>query len=422
MAKISLNSPSPFTITYTISEMTPIYVDTAIIELYKLNEQAIYKKAVHRSIDTAHIETLFGYFTDLRPNTGYRVHSCIYDKNGNITSDREDSITTGPEFKGTLNTHVHSINISTGTEVYNTFENWGLVPATRPSVPPPELKSEYVNLPASDGVLDYTEILLGKIPFGRRTGSWRFYTDEIKMESLGYTWNTLYNLISGLIHGVKCEISLDDDPDFYYVGRLSVNQWRSLAAFSEITIDFNLDSYKYSRIKSDDVDWQWDTVLGNPEETILYGNYATQEFKVLSFLNEFGQPIVPTLNSDNNINVRANLGTLVQEVIRGEWGQGQDRFDRLTAAGYCWQIVQNMVNEALGIDYRYPVPPDAMTDKTQEALNDGSLYSGEDYSLITGENINENLSLSPGNNTMVFRTQDENQGVNIHMVYSGVAL
>lgn len=38
------------------------------------------------------------------------------------------------------------------------------------------------------------------------------------------------------------------------------------------------------------------------------------------------------------------------EVIRGSWGAGQERFDRLTAAGYDADAVQKMVNRIMSED------------------------------------------------------------------------
>lgn len=42
-----------------------------------------------------------------------------------------------------------------------------------------------------------------------------------------------------------------------------------------------------------------------------------------------------------------NIDSVVQEVIQGLWGNGQERFDNLTNAGYDAQSVQNRVNELL---------------------------------------------------------------------------
>lgn len=45
--------------------------------------------------------------------------------------------------------------------------------------------------------------------------------------------------------------------------------------------------------------------------------------------------------------VRKSVDELAREVIRGDWGNGQDRKDKLTAAGYNYSEVQGRVNEIL---------------------------------------------------------------------------
>ncbi|WP_261062869.1 hypothetical protein [Streptococcus mitis] len=42
-----------------------------------------------------------------------------------------------------------------------------------------------------------------------------------------------------------------------------------------------------------------------------------------------------------------DLNTVANEVIQGLWGNGQERFDNLTNAGYNAQAVQDRVNELL---------------------------------------------------------------------------
>lgn len=44
---------------------------------------------------------------------------------------------------------------------------------------------------------------------------------------------------------------------------------------------------------------------------------------------------------------------IVDSVIRGDYGNGQPRFDKLTAEGHDWARVQNLVNERLGCSFRY---------------------------------------------------------------------
>ena len=44
---------------------------------------------------------------------------------------------------------------------------------------------------------------------------------------------------------------------------------------------------------------------------------------------------------------------IVDSVIKGNYGNGQPRFDKLAAEGYDWARVQNLVNERLGCSFRY---------------------------------------------------------------------
>ena len=47
-----------------------------------------------------------------------------------------------------------------------------------------------------------------------------------------------------------------------------------------------------------------------------------------------------------------NYSKVVDEIINGKWGNGQTRWDKLTAAGYDWAHAQNLVNEKLGYSLR----------------------------------------------------------------------
>ena len=48
------------------------------------------------------------------------------------------------------------------------------------------------------------------------------------------------------------------------------------------------------------------------------------------------------------IDGKKSLDDLALEVYRGEWGNGQERKDRLTEAGYDYDAVQDRVNTLYG--------------------------------------------------------------------------
>nr|DAY20950.1 MAG TPA: Endolysin [Caudoviricetes sp.] len=53
------------------------------------------------------------------------------------------------------------------------------------------------------------------------------------------------------------------------------------------------------------------------------------------------------LSGDYEQASNTNIDAVAQEVLQGLWGNGQERFDNLTNAGYDAQVVQNRVNELL---------------------------------------------------------------------------
>lgn len=130
----------------------------------------------------------------------------------------------------------HSITIGER----NTWDDWHLVPTSRPLVNPPSVKTSYVDLPGGDGVLDLSTALTGRPLYGNRTGEWTFLVMNDYQD-----WNVLYTRIMAYLHGQTFKIILEDEPTFYYEGRLALKEWTSGAVMSSIVIQYNLDTYKY---------------------------------------------------------------------------------------------------------------------------------------------------------------------------------
>lgn len=134
----------------------------------------------------------------------------------------------------------------------NTWDDWHLIPSKRPSFNPPTVKSQYVDIPGGNGVLDLTESLTGYPLYNTRTGSWEFYVEN------GFkSWDELYSEISNYLHGQKLRAILEDDPGFYYEGRFTVDEWNSDSWWSTITIGYDVYPYK-KELTSSLEDWLWD--------------------------------------------------------------------------------------------------------------------------------------------------------------------
>lgn len=194
----------------------------------------------------------------------------------------------------------------------NTWTDWHLVPTSRPVINPPQLKKKTIDIPGWNGSLDLSESLTGYPVFENRTGSIEFYVMN------GFAqWYEIYAEVMNYLHGKKMQMILSEDPDFYYEGRFTVNNWKSDKGRSRIAIDYDVAPYKMSTTTS----------LTGRIWNLLYeplGFYPQKMFKDIELeqivLRELtltsrhiGQaPVVPKIiaNTDNTITMRYINDTL----------------------------------------------------------------------------------------------------------------
>ncbi|MBO7449804.1 MAG: hypothetical protein J6U54_05485 [Clostridiales bacterium] len=72
---------------------------------------------------------------------------------------------------------------------------------------------------------------------------------------------------------------------------------------------------------------------------------------------------------------------MAQKVIRGDYGNGEARKKALTEEGYCWQVIQNRVNEIKDNTKRYEVPIQEAKEETEE-LNKATIESLHEYNIM----------------------------------------
>jgi hypothetical protein len=149
----------------------------------------------------------------------------------------------------------------------NTWADWYLIPSSRPVINPPEPKTNYIDIPGGDGYLDLSTVLTGDIAYNSRQGSLEFIVDNgFLSDYKASNWSKLYSQIMDYLHGKLLKMTLEDDPSFYYEGRLSVNSWKSDEHNSKITIDYTVSPYKFEAFSSLE-DWKWDSF--NFESSII---------------------------------------------------------------------------------------------------------------------------------------------------------
>ena len=135
----------------------------------------------------------------------------------------------------------------------HSYRDWGLILKSRPEISPPVSKTVYVDIPGSDGIIDLTESLTGEVKYNNRTIKCEFWVTDAKNR-----WTDIYSAIMDYLHGQHMRIVFDEDPIYYYIGRLQVNEWKSQIAVSTITIEGNAEPYKMEMFSSLE-DWEWDS-------------------------------------------------------------------------------------------------------------------------------------------------------------------
>lgn len=157
---------------------------------------------------------------------------------------------------------------------YDTYTSFGLMSNGRPDVASPELKSAYVDVPGTNGSLDYTAALNG-LTYQNRTGSWEFYVlNDYSDNELGWTnkWHTIMNNLHGQYFD---RIWLEDESvvvssspfdkiyscGWYYRGRITVNEWKSDPQFSKVVLNYVLEPYKRRDRPTDEQEWLWDDLF-----------------------------------------------------------------------------------------------------------------------------------------------------------------
>ena len=111
---------------------------------------------------------------------------------------------------------------------------------SRPVINPPTKKTVFVDIPGANGRLDLSEVVSGGPVYNNRTGSIEFMVQN------GFKpWSEMFSTVMNALHGKYMTVVLDDDPEWSYRGLITVSKWNTGDHYSTITIDYDLEPYKY---------------------------------------------------------------------------------------------------------------------------------------------------------------------------------
>ena len=121
---------------------------------------------------------------------------------------------------------------------YHSWNDFQLILAAK-TIGTPSPKTETIDIPGGDGVLDLTEFF-GETKYENRTLTFEFSSVVIPSDFM-----SLFSMVQNALHGRKMKITLDDDPGWYYIGRISVSEWKADRNIGKLTIDCDCEPYKY---------------------------------------------------------------------------------------------------------------------------------------------------------------------------------
>ena len=108
----------------------------------------------------------------------------------------------------------------------------------------PEVKVRKIDIEGADSSLDLTDFF-GEPKYEDVTHKFDFSTIVPQAQFL-----SLYSTVKNALHGKKMRIILDDDPLFFYLGRVKVLPFTNEKNIGHISIECDCEPYKYKTAKT----------------------------------------------------------------------------------------------------------------------------------------------------------------------------
>lgn len=121
----------------------------------------------------------------------------------------------------------------------HSYEDLNLI-LSKADIPPAEPKTNFVDLPGGNGSVDLTEAQ-GEVKYKDRDSKLTFTvfsTDDFEEKK---------KEISNLLNGKRCKVILDKDPNYYWAGRLSIDNYASNKNVHTIVIGGKFAPYKLKK-------------------------------------------------------------------------------------------------------------------------------------------------------------------------------
>lgn len=200
----------------------------------------------------------------------------------------------------------------------HSINDWDLLMVSK-SIGDAEPKIIDVDIAGSNGKLDLSE-WTGEILYNNRTLAFDF--DIYDSPS---NWWTLKRQITNYLHGKKLKITLDQDPNYYYVGRCKVTNFSNETTVAHISIECDCEPFAYKK------DVTTKTITGTGTLNLTNGRKKVMpiitstgsmqfifEDKTFTVNGTLQSPDIILKEGDNIIEVIGGTGTLTATYQEGE--------------------------------------------------------------------------------------------------------
>lgn len=126
---------------------------------------------------------------------------------------------------------------------YHSYDDLHLILGSK-EIASPTVKEKKLEIEGADSDLDYTDYFGGPKYENARH---KFYFSTMVPQA---NQLSLYSTIKNALHGKKMRIILDDDPSFYYWGRIHVSPFTTEKTIGVLNMECDCDPYKYKLDKT----------------------------------------------------------------------------------------------------------------------------------------------------------------------------
>lgn len=155
----------------------------------------------------------------------------------------------------------------------DTYTEYGLLLASK-SISLPEVRTNMIDVPGRDGLLDASEVLTGEVTYKNRAITLKLTgVDTVS----GKKWPATISDFCNKVHGKRVKITFPEDTAHFYIGRCSVGKVGLVKMMQTIPVTVDCDPWKYKNAKT----------------TVSRDDLSTA-YKQLSLPNE-RRPVIPTI-------------------------------------------------------------------------------------------------------------------------------